>query len=71
MYYLMTLGYSDESVLKDDITDQGYTTITEQLRLIFASNVITGFGFGASSIAIFARVAGGIYTKAADGKSLL
>ena len=27
---------------------------------------ITGFGFGASSIALFARVGGGIYTKAAD-----
>jgi len=27
---------------------------------------MTGFGFGASSIALFARVAGGIYTKAAD-----
>jgi K(+)-stimulated pyrophosphate-energized sodium pump len=29
-------------------------------------NYITGFGFGASSIALFARVGGGIYTKAAD-----
>lgn len=28
--------------------------------------VITGFGLGASSIALFARVGGGIYTKAAD-----
>ena len=27
---------------------------------------LSGFGFGASSIALFARVAGGIYTKAAD-----
>ena len=27
---------------------------------------LTGFGFGASAIALFARVAGGIYTKAAD-----
>lgn len=28
--------------------------------------VMTGFSFGASSIALFARVGGGIYTKAAD-----
>ena len=27
---------------------------------------LTGFGMGASSIALFARVGGGIYTKAAD-----
>ncbi|EGB06704.1 putative proton translocating inorganic pyrophosphatase [Aureococcus anophagefferens] len=31
-----------------------------------ALQVLAGFGFGASSIALFARVAGGIYTKAAD-----
>merc|ERR1719293_389533 len=31
-----------------------------------AIQLLTGFGFGASSIALFARVAGGIYTKAAD-----
>jgi len=31
-----------------------------------AMKYMTGFGFGASSIALFARVAGGIYTKAAD-----
>ncbi|NFT92932.1 sodium-translocating pyrophosphatase [Clostridium botulinum] len=36
--------------------------------IIFDLNVeyITGFGLGASSIALFARVGGGIYTKAAD-----
>lgn len=31
-----------------------------------AIQYVTGFGFGASSIALFARVGGGIYTKAAD-----
>lgn len=36
--------------------------------IIFDLNAeyITGFGLGASSIALFARVGGGIYTKAAD-----
>ncbi len=29
-------------------------------------SVVTGFGFGASSMALFGRVGGGIYTKAAD-----
>ena len=30
------------------------------------NNILTGFSLGASSIALFARVGGGIYTKAAD-----
>ncbi|WP_302826808.1 sodium-translocating pyrophosphatase [Anaerofustis stercorihominis] len=35
--------------------------------MIFGNvNIITGFGLGASSIALFGRVGGGIYTKAAD-----
>ncbi len=34
--------------------------------IIEVLNVISGFSLGASSIALFARVGGGIYTKAAD-----
>ncbi|MCK9198302.1 MAG: sodium/proton-translocating pyrophosphatase, partial [Bacilli bacterium] len=30
------------------------------------TDIVTGFGLGASSIALFSRVGGGIYTKAAD-----
>lgn len=31
-----------------------------------AASILTGFGLGASSLALFGRVGGGIYTKAAD-----
>lgn len=41
----------------------GVGDVTSLHRVI---TVITGFSFGASSIALFARVGGGIYTKAAD-----
>jgi len=41
----------------------GMSTQAEVEKVI---NVMIGFSFGASSIALFARVGGGIYTKAAD-----
>lgn len=40
--------------------------VSDQMSLTQVITVITGFSFGASSIALFARVGGGIYTKAAD-----
>jgi K(+)-stimulated pyrophosphate-energized sodium pump len=41
----------------------GVNQVADLNRVI---TIITGFSFGASSIALFARVGGGIYTKAAD-----
>jgi K(+)-stimulated pyrophosphate-energized sodium pump len=38
----------------------------DQAEMTKAIEVLTGFSLGAESIALFARVGGGIYTKAAD-----
>jgi K(+)-stimulated pyrophosphate-energized sodium pump len=52
---LGVLGVSVVYLLFLDVTNSALT-----------NNVIFGFGFGASSVALFARVGGGIYTKGAD-----
>ena len=47
-----------------DFGGDGATLAAPELNVML--NVISGFSLGASSIALFARVGGGIYTKAAD-----
>lgn len=44
----------------------GLSVVFCVLNLTTVVECITGFGFGASSMALFGRVGGGIYTKAAD-----
>lgn len=44
----------------------GLGIVMVSLDLATVTQCITGFGFGASSMALFGRVGGGIYTKAAD-----
>ncbi|MDY0002043.1 MAG: sodium/proton-translocating pyrophosphatase, partial [Polyangia bacterium] len=48
------------------VLDTRYGTISNSAPLNVTLNVLSGFSLGASSIALFARVGGGIYTKAAD-----
>jgi K(+)-stimulated pyrophosphate-energized sodium pump len=40
--------------------------LTDARAMTLVLNILSGFSLGASSIALFARVGGGIYTKAAD-----
>ncbi len=58
------IGVSALYIIFGEFAANGSDTIAEQSQDIM--KWIVGFSFGASSIALFARVAGGIYTKAAD-----
>lgn len=62
----LRVAFSSGSVMGVTVVGVGLLGVTI-LYLIFQDiTAVAGFGFGASSIALFARVGGGIYTKAAD-----
>jgi K(+)-stimulated pyrophosphate-energized sodium pump len=50
----------------DAFSGTGLTATVKAAGMKTTLNVLAGFSMGASSIALFARVGGGIYTKAAD-----
>ena len=63
----LEIAFSGGSVMGLGVVGLGLIGLSF-FSLIYDLNAeyITGFGLGASSIALFARVGGGIYTKAAD-----
>jgi K(+)-stimulated pyrophosphate-energized sodium pump len=62
----LDIAFSGGSVMGMTVVGLGLLG-TGLFWLIFKNeNIVTGFSLGASSIALFARVGGGIYTKAAD-----
>ena len=62
----LNIAFNSSSVMAMSVVGLGVLGITI-LYIIFKDPVIIyGFGFGASSAALFARVGGGIYAKAAD-----
>ena len=69
-FVVVGLGILGLSIVLFSLT-LGHPGVNPTETLILASDSLAGFGFGASSIALFNRVAGGIYTKAADiGKQI-
>lgn len=62
----LKVAFSSGSVMGLSVTGLSLVAIGILYYLIGDPNVIYSFGFGASSVALFARVGGGIYTKAAD-----
>jgi K(+)-stimulated pyrophosphate-energized sodium pump len=62
----LQVAFSTGAVMGLTVVGIGIVGVSALWLLFENPNVIAGFGFGASSIALFARVGGGIYTKAAD-----
>ena len=62
----LKVAFSSGTVMGLTVTGLGLLGISVLYWLFEDPKIIYGFGFGASSIALFARVGGGIYTKAAD-----
>ena len=62
----LSVAFSGGSVMGLCVAGFGLLGISVVYAITKDADILFGFGLGASSIALFARVGGGIYTKAAD-----
>ena len=62
----LSIAFSGGSVMGMCVVGLGLLGASVLYLILEDTNVLFGFSLGASSIALFARVGGGIYTKAAD-----
>jgi K(+)-stimulated pyrophosphate-energized sodium pump len=62
----LSVAFSGGAVMGMCVVGLGLLGVSVLYLIIGDVTVVTGFGLGASSIALFGRVGGGIYTKAAD-----
>ena len=62
----LSIAFSGGAVMGMCVVGLGLLGVGIIYLLTGDANVLSGFSLGASSIALFARVGGGIYTKAAD-----
>ncbi len=62
----LNIAFSGGSVMGMSVVGLGLLGLGVLYMIFKDPDIITGYSLGASSIALFARVGGGIYTKAAD-----
>ncbi|MEA4805908.1 sodium-translocating pyrophosphatase [Acetobacterium wieringae] len=62
----LSVAFSGGAVMGMCVVGLGLLGVSALYLLFGDVTIVTGFGLGASSIALFGRVGGGIYTKAAD-----
>lgn len=62
----LSIAFSGGAVMGMSVVGLGVLGIGVLYYIFNDMSIVTGFGLGASSIALFGRVGGGIYTKAAD-----
>ena len=62
----LKVAFRGGTVMGLSVVGLGIVGVTVCYLIFKDPSILTGFGLGASSIALFGRVGGGIYTKAAD-----